>query len=326
MSAVLDPLVRAASSTLTSFSPSTLSQPDTVMDLRVRPSPISDGSTKACGADQAESDHEEDQPSDFGGDFDSNYAEQESNTDADESPSHDSVTAESPTLRERRVRQRFGPEEDYLLVVQINVDAPYTAKQGEVNMQWQAVADKLNGSPNFLMRPIKVRDPFIRAMTELMSNVDDYEAQREKDAAAKLGEQRDKVHSGEVVRQAAIVPIHLGKRNSPSDERADKDGDGQPSPVNLRPSKSAKGADEWMAVFGASKKDRSKVFKEFLQQQQSDLKLRLEFEREERAKDRAVREREREERKMERDERQNERDIQAKLIERLLKRLDEKTG
>ncbi|KAG6947121.1 hypothetical protein JG688_00015677 [Phytophthora aleatoria] len=116
--AVLDPLVRAASSTLTSFSPSTLSQPDTVVDLRVRPSPISDGSTKACGADQAESDHEEEQPSDFGGDFDSNYAEQESNTDADESPSHDSATAEPPTLRERRVRQRFGPEEDYLLVVQ----------------------------------------------------------------------------------------------------------------------------------------------------------------------------------------------------------------
>ncbi|KAF1773619.1 hypothetical protein GQ600_25399 [Phytophthora cactorum] len=152
-----------------------------------------------------------------------------------------------------------------------------------------------------------------------MSNVDDYEAQREKDAAAKLGEQRAKVHSGEVVRQAVIARIRLGKRNSPSDGEADKDGDGQPSPVNLRPSKSAKGADEWMAVFEASKKERSK-------QQQSDLKLRLEFEREERAKDRAVREREREERKMERDERQKERDIQAKLIERLLERLDEKTS
>ncbi|KAG3070989.1 hypothetical protein PI124_g9928 [Phytophthora idaei] len=242
--AVLDLRVRAASSTLTSFSPSTLSQPDTIVDLR---------------------------PSDFGGDFGSNYAEQETNTDADESPSHDSTTAEPPTLRERRVRQRFGPEEDYLLVVQVNGDAPYTAKQGEVNMQWQAVADKLNGS---LMRPIKgatakarfktllakhrsweaksatksgtdeSETPFIRAMTELMSNVDDYEAQRGKDAAAKLGEQRAKVHSGEVVRQAAIARIRLGKRNSPSDGAADKDGDGQPSPVNLHPSKSARGADE----------------------------------------------------------------------------------
>ncbi|KAG3028911.1 hypothetical protein PC121_g10288 [Phytophthora cactorum] len=272
--AVLDLRVRAASSTLTSFSPSTLSQPDTVVDLRICPSPISDGSTKACGADQTESDHEEEQPSDFGGDFGSNYAEQESNTDADESPSYGSATAEPPTLRERRVRQRFGPEEDYLLVVQVNGDAPYTAKQGEVNTQWQPVADKLNGSPNFLMRPIKgatakarfktllakyrsweaksatksgtdeSETPFIRAMTELMSNVDDYEAQREKDAAAKLGEQRAKVHSGEVVQQAAIARIHLGKRNSPSDGAADKDGDGQLSPVNLRPSKFAKGADE----------------------------------------------------------------------------------
>jgi ethanolamine ammonia-lyase small subunit len=37
----------------------------------------------------------------------------------------------------RKVRQRFRPDEEYLLAVQVNVDTPYMAEHGEVNKQWQ---------------------------------------------------------------------------------------------------------------------------------------------------------------------------------------------
>ncbi|KAG6960657.1 hypothetical protein JG688_00009494 [Phytophthora aleatoria] len=112
-----------------------------VVDLRVRRSSSwssSDGSTQDSGADQAESDLEEEQPSDYGGEFGCIYADREdalNTAGPDESSSHESTTVEPSTLRERNVRQGFCPEEDYLLVVQANVDAPYTAKQGEVNKQ-----------------------------------------------------------------------------------------------------------------------------------------------------------------------------------------------
>lgn len=166
---------------------------------------------------------------------------------------------------------------------------------------------------------------YIRAMTELWSSVGDFEAKIAQEAAAKEGEQRTKVQSGEVVRQAAVARIHLGKRRFGGSEVADETEDGRPSPIQLRPSTCTKGASEWITMFEESNKERSKAFGEFLQQQQSDLKLRLDFEREERQKDRADRERERAERQLERNERQQERAMQAKLIERLLDGLDRKT-
>ncbi|KAG2764477.1 hypothetical protein PC129_g21589 [Phytophthora cactorum] len=128
-------------STLARISASAISQPQAVVDLRVHRSSSwssSDGSTQDSGAEQAESDLEEEQPIDYGCEFGCIYADREdalNTAGPDESSSHESTTVEPPTLRERNVRQGFCPKEDYLLVVQANVDAPYTAKQGEVNKQ-----------------------------------------------------------------------------------------------------------------------------------------------------------------------------------------------
>ncbi|POM70807.1 Hypothetical protein PHPALM_12705 [Phytophthora palmivora] len=54
-----------------------------------------------------------------------------------------------------KVRQRFGREEDYLLAMQVSVDAPYKARHGAIGDTWDAVAERLNNHPDFHMRPIK---------------------------------------------------------------------------------------------------------------------------------------------------------------------------
>ncbi|KAF4032871.1 hypothetical protein GN244_ATG15234 [Phytophthora infestans] len=83
-----------------------------------------------------------------------------------------------------KFRRRFDPDEDYLLVVQMNVDAPYAAKQGE------------ESKPSTKSGTDEPETSFIRAMTDLMSNVDDYKARVAKGAAEKRGEQRAKTQSG----------------------------------------------------------------------------------------------------------------------------------
>ncbi|GMF43175.1 unnamed protein product [Phytophthora fragariaefolia] len=52
-------------------------------------------------------------------------------------------------------RKRFGPNEDYLLAVQVNKDTPFAAKYGGIRKAWQSLADKLNASPNFRMEMTK---------------------------------------------------------------------------------------------------------------------------------------------------------------------------
>ncbi|GMF63957.1 unnamed protein product [Phytophthora fragariaefolia] len=54
-----------------------------------------------------------------------------------------------------KCRKRFGPNEDYLLAVQVNKDTPFAAKYGGIRKAWQSLADKLNASPNFRMEIIK---------------------------------------------------------------------------------------------------------------------------------------------------------------------------
>ncbi|KAG1688395.1 hypothetical protein DVH05_017254 [Phytophthora capsici] len=328
-----------------------------VFDFRRRQLSSSNPSPSSSSERDDETAHEEEQPSDYGGEFGDNYASGENAPGSDATWSHPTppIRATGTTcIQGRTIRQRFGPDEDYLLVLQVNVDAPYAAKQGDINKQWQLVADKLNGSPNFRMKTIKgetakarfkallakhrkweatsaqqsgvdePETPFIQVMTELASNVDDYEAKVAKEAAIKKGEHQAKERSGDVVRQAAVDRIRLGKRHSRSDDSNDEtkgEHEQEPSPVQLRPSTRTNGTNEWMKMFEESKKERSKVFMDFMQQQQSDLRLRLQFEKDEREKDRLERDKERDERRKEREERQKEREIQTKMIEALLERL-----
>ncbi|KAG7379529.1 hypothetical protein PHYPSEUDO_008506 [Phytophthora pseudosyringae] len=148
------------------------SQSQIVVDLRVRrqassgsSSSNSDDARSECDVDVGRNalveDGDESGHWDVG--FRSNYGENEnlcnlSNADVNATsvlPRHDAMTVEARTIEDRKIRQRFGPEEDYLLAVQVNVDAPYMAEHGEVNKQCQALTDKLNGSPNFNMKAIK---------------------------------------------------------------------------------------------------------------------------------------------------------------------------
>ncbi|KAK1942971.1 hypothetical protein P3T76_005608 [Phytophthora citrophthora] len=54
-----------------------------------------------------------------------------------------------------KTRQRFGRDEDYLLVQQVSLDAPYKARHGAIGETWDALADRLNQHPDFHMRPIR---------------------------------------------------------------------------------------------------------------------------------------------------------------------------
>eukprot|EP00644_Phytophthora_capsici_P009067 jgi/Phyca11/504201/fgenesh2_kg.PHYCAscaffold_6_\ len=56
---------------------------------------------------------------------------------------------------EGKTRQRFGRDEDYLLVQQVSLDAPYKARHGAIGETWDALADRLNQHPDFHMRPIR---------------------------------------------------------------------------------------------------------------------------------------------------------------------------
>ncbi|KAK1945215.1 hypothetical protein P3T76_003748 [Phytophthora citrophthora] len=54
-----------------------------------------------------------------------------------------------------RIRQRFGPSQDYLLVVQVNTDLPFRAPYGGLMAGWEKVATTLNGSSAFKMHHLK---------------------------------------------------------------------------------------------------------------------------------------------------------------------------
>ncbi|KAL3667790.1 hypothetical protein V7S43_007341 [Phytophthora oleae] len=54
-----------------------------------------------------------------------------------------------------KMRQRFGRDEDYLLVQQVSLDAPYKARHGAIGETWDGVAERLNQHPDFHMRPIR---------------------------------------------------------------------------------------------------------------------------------------------------------------------------
>ncbi|KAG1711169.1 hypothetical protein DVH05_013885 [Phytophthora capsici] len=54
-----------------------------------------------------------------------------------------------------RIRQRFGPSQDYLLVVQVNTDLPFCAPYGGLMAGWEKVATTLNGSSAFKMHHLK---------------------------------------------------------------------------------------------------------------------------------------------------------------------------
>ncbi|KAG7376166.1 hypothetical protein PHYPSEUDO_014145 [Phytophthora pseudosyringae] len=262
------------------------------------------------------------------------------------------MIVEARTTGDRKIRQRFGPEEDYLLAIQVNVDAPYMAEHGEVNKQWQALAGKLNGSPNFNMKAIKGTTakarfktlltkhrtwesksarksgsdenelPFIRGRMELASSVNDYDAKTANTTAVTKGDQLAKEQSGEVVRQAAVARIRLGKCCARSDESDSEETGASPSVAQpSRQNHRSKSPPEWMFLLEESKTQRTKMSQAFLQQQQTEQTRRLDFEREQRTQGRAEPAEERKERRLEREERQKERDAQTRLIANLLERL-----
>ncbi|KAI9910559.1 hypothetical protein PsorP6_011033 [Peronosclerospora sorghi] len=58
-------------------------------------------------------------------------------------------------LEGKALRQRFGPSEDNLLLLQVKADEPYKARHGAIGETWDGLADRLNAHPDFHMRPIK---------------------------------------------------------------------------------------------------------------------------------------------------------------------------
>ncbi|KAG7387518.1 hypothetical protein PHYPSEUDO_014040 [Phytophthora pseudosyringae] len=55
----------------------------------------------------------------------------------------------------QRIRQRFGPEQDYLLAVQVDKDLPFRAPYGGLMAGWEKVATTLNACSAFKMHHLK---------------------------------------------------------------------------------------------------------------------------------------------------------------------------
>ncbi|KAE9014152.1 hypothetical protein PR003_g12309 [Phytophthora rubi] len=221
------------------FPPLDPTQPQAVVDLRVRRS--SSSSSSSISSDSSG-------PEDSIDDANDGASHNINASSASDATAPESQSAKANSQQHQKVCQRFGPDEDYLLAVQVNVDVPYTAKHGDVDKLWQTVADKLNMSPNFNMKKIKgatakarfksllakhrawetesakksgtdePETPFITLMTEITTRVNDHEAGVTGSAETKEAEKRAKEKSGEVVRQAAVDRIKLGKRRSLSDD------------------------------------------------------------------------------------------------------------
>ncbi|ETI49883.1 hypothetical protein L914_06036 [Phytophthora nicotianae] len=166
-----------------------------------------------------------------------------SSSDVAAKPSSDSNSDRTPKLR-----QRFGPDEYYLLVVQVNADEPYTTKHGDLRRQWDGIAGKPNVSPNYNMNPIKwttaqsrfkclldvnrsweetsasksstdeKETPFIQLMTKVLAKVIDVKVAHAQHAVESAGQQQCKELSGKVVRQTTVTRIKLGKPSSHLDD------------------------------------------------------------------------------------------------------------
>lgn len=54
-----------------------------------------------------------------------------------------------------RIRQRFGPNQDYLLAVQVNTDQPFRAAYGTLMSSWEKIANTLNSCSAFKMHHLK---------------------------------------------------------------------------------------------------------------------------------------------------------------------------
>ncbi|KAL3670458.1 hypothetical protein V7S43_004777 [Phytophthora oleae] len=132
-----------------------------VLDLRVpRSSSLSSGASFSSSAEEATIlPMEEDELSGYDDQFDNYVDDTEThchgvNFNATETNAKPTSSGQEGATN-KKVRQRFGPEENYLHAVQVNADTPYAAGHGDINKQWRSVADKLNSSPNFCMKPIK---------------------------------------------------------------------------------------------------------------------------------------------------------------------------
>ncbi|KAF4033785.1 hypothetical protein GN244_ATG14283 [Phytophthora infestans] len=270
-------------------------------------------------------------------------------------PSEETKRGQS-ARRQSKLRKRFGPDDDYLLAVQVLKDTPFKAKHGAIRSSWEALAVKLNGSPNFLMEPIKGTTAqarfdtllekhrawesksagktgsderetrFVTVMTNLQTKVDDYKKEKDDIAAKIAGVERAKVQAGEVVRAAAVSRIQMGKRTTV--EVISNSGGDSVGQSRTKKQKSGVAA-EWAGLVDEMKADRAQALERFVQTQQDELKQRnkeLEFEREEREIERVEREKEREKRRNESIERQKERQEQAKLITTLLQIAQAKMG
>ncbi|OWZ11993.1 hypothetical protein PHMEG_00014917 [Phytophthora megakarya] len=222
-----------------------------------------------------------------------------------------------------KLRQRFGENEDYLLAVQVNANLPFKALHGGIRKAWQKVADKLNDNANFRMRSIKgttaqarfdallqkhrewektskglsgipeEHTQMIKVMTNLERLVNDHKATKDKVAAEAASVERSKVQAGDVVREAAVSRISLGKRNADDED----DQDGSSTSANASKRRGLRKNNVVSSMFASLSEERSKAMGDLIQLQQDQLKQRqaeLEFEREHREKEREERKQERE--------------------------------
>uniref|UniRef100_A0AAV1UHC5 Myb/SANT-like domain-containing protein n=1 Tax=Peronospora matthiolae TaxID=2874970 RepID=A0AAV1UHC5_9STRA len=61
----------------------------------------------------------------------------------------------SSSVPSATTRQRFGQQEDFLLLQQVQRGAPYKAQHGTIQRTWDRVAEQLNAHPDFHMRLVK---------------------------------------------------------------------------------------------------------------------------------------------------------------------------
>ncbi|GMF61946.1 unnamed protein product [Phytophthora fragariaefolia] len=169
-------------------------------------------------------------------------------------------------------RKRFGPNEDYILAVQVNKDTPFAANYGWIRKAWQSLADKLNASPNFRMEVIKgttaqarfealmikhrafeaksARDSgtderetrLVQVLTDVAAKGNNHNTAKAKVAADAAGAEQAKAQAGDVVRDPAVSGLQRGKRRAT--ERGEASDDEETS-SNRQMKTSPKAAAAW---------------------------------------------------------------------------------
>ncbi|KAE8960405.1 hypothetical protein PR002_g30227, partial [Phytophthora rubi] len=166
------------------------------------------------------------------------------------------TSADDEVARPLKTRKRFGPDEDLLLIKEVNWILPYRQGRNKVMKAWQGIAERLNKLSTFNMCSVNSKScqnrfntlltrhrmqevesarasgvdeeytEFRGLMDDIVSDFDEWESERQRTKEQHVRESDAKETAGAVVRDSAMLRLR-GQRLADAKRASEGDGNGE---------------------------------------------------------------------------------------------------